>query len=124
MSGRASEKADAVKQLSRRDFARGAALAATAAVLLPQEVLAQSSVTPADVTEAAPKLSPEAQAEAEEKAASILRRYGSRLSEEQRAEVRKNVLQGQRSLEQLRAFPLDNSDEPATILHLVAAKES
>jgi len=66
-----------------------------------------------------PKLSAEALAEADGKAAEIVRRYGEKLTEDQKADVRRLVREAQAQIEALRAFPLENSDEPATVLHLV-----
>jgi hypothetical protein len=63
------------------------------------------------------KLSPAAQAEVEMKVASVMRKYGDRLSAEQRTDVRKALAETQDGLEKMRAFALDNSDQPATIFH-------
>ncbi len=106
--------------LSRRDFARTAALAAATAAVVPADLIAQEQETepkqpPAP---ARPKLSPELQAEAEARIQNLLRKYGDRLTDEQKAEVRKNITEGMEGVAKLRAFPLDNADEPATVLHL------
>jgi hypothetical protein len=109
------------KVFSRRIFTRGAALAAAAAALpvdlLPQTQL-PSATTPASEKPAdqTPKLSAESQAEAEAKIQNILRKYGSRLSDAEKADLRKLVLSAQEPLEKLRAFPLENWDEPALLL--------
>jgi len=65
-----------------------------------------------------PKLSLAAQAETDEKVAAVLRRYGGKLSDQQKADVRRLLDDAQTQIEALRAYPLENSDEPATILHL------
>lgn len=112
-------------RISRREFARRTALgAAVAAAASSQLILpgaaAASSPPPAQTAAPAPeetKLSPEGRAEAEEKISALFRKYGARLSDEQKADVRRMLLEGQQPLEQLRAFPLENSDEPATVLH-------
>ena len=49
---------------------------------------------------------------------SILRKHSDRLSEAQKADIGRLVEEGQKSLEALRAFPLDNSDQPGNILRL------
>ena len=54
------------------------------------------------------------QAEVESKFASIIRKYGDRLSEEQRTRVRDVLARHERMLHRIRAFPLENSDSPAT----------
>ncbi|MGA2718629.1 MAG: hypothetical protein ABSF78_06645 [Candidatus Acidiferrales bacterium] len=114
-------------EISRRDFARSAALVAASAACLPSEVLARPlTATPAatETTSGAPaaqqqaKLSPESQAEAEEKIQAILRTRGERLSEAQKAEIRRLVTEGQAPLEKMREFPLDNGDQPGNVLRL------
>ncbi len=112
--------------VSRRSFARGAALAGAAAALLPAHLLAQAQ-SPAPTAaagaekppEPSPKLSPASQAEAEGKIQNIMRKYGSRLSDAEKADVRKSVLSQQESIDKLRAFPLENWDEPALVLRAV-----
>ncbi len=110
--------------ISRRDFGWRAALAAVGVVAISSDALAGTQApAPASPTTAqqpaeAPKLSPESRAEAEAKIQNIFRKYGSRLSEEQKTDVRRLALEGQKPLESLRAFPLENGDEPATVLKL------
>src|SRR5260370_15553650 len=86
------------KVFSRRTFARSAALAAAAAALpvdllpqaqLPPAASAPASEKPADQT---PKLSPESHAEAAAKIQNILHKYGNRLSDAQKADLRKSDL--------------------------------
>ncbi len=109
------------RDISRRDFTRRAALATAAMVALPSELLptpvagaVQAALPPMDE----PKLSPESQAEADAKIQAIFHKYGNRLSDEQKADIRRLVREGQKPLEALRAYKLDNSDQPATILRL------
>lgn len=134
------------KDISRREFARQAALAAATVAALPGNLLAPSETIAASVGQRGaemvevsqvavappttqqpveePKLSPESRAEIEAKIQNILRKHGQRLSDEQKADVRRLVMEGQKPLEALRAFALDNSDEPATVLKLYPARES
>jgi len=114
--------------VSRRRFARGVALAAAAAAVLPADLLGQAqSSTNAAPAAAAPeqptKLSASSQAEAEARVQNVLRKYGSRLSDAEKADLRKLVLSQQESLDKLRAFPLENWDEPALTLRAVAASK-
>jgi predicted Zn-dependent protease len=114
-------------ELSRREFAMSAAMAA-AAIALPTELAAQQqkppskppAETPAPVkppeTEG-PKLSEAAKKEVELKVQWVMDRYGARLSEAQKTDVRKAVASTQEGLESLRAFAIENWDEPATVLH-------
>jgi hypothetical protein len=120
-----SPESDTAKKtrMSRRDFARRAVLAAATAAVVPSNLLGEPGTTTAPAPQAAqqpeePKLSPESRAEVQAKIEAIFRKYGNRLSEEQRADVRRLTREGQKSLESLRAFPLDNADQPATVFQL------
>ncbi len=109
-------------QMSRRDFARSAALAAASVAALRANAFAQAEAPtasqPAPQQSEEPKLSPESRAEVETKVQNIFRKHGQRLSEEQKTDIRRLVAEGQKSLDSLRAFPLENADEPATVLKL------
>src|SRR6476661_2739568 len=110
--------------LGRRQFALGAAAAATALIpkgnALTIDVLAQATATsvasldPQSLEQktraAMAKLSASAQAEVEMKVASIFRKYGDRLSDEQKADIRRIMAESQEGLEKMRAFKLDNGD--------------
>ncbi len=119
------------EELSRREFARRAAGAAAAMAAIPGGVLGMTDTPssrgevpfalPQEAAGAGPKLSAEALAEADGKVAEILRRYGTKLSEAQKADIRRLMREAQAQIEALRAFPLENSDEPATVFHLVGA---
>ena len=113
--------------IDRRRFAIGAAAAATTAIISPRETLGQAQTTSPpkppeahdEKTSAAmAKLSPAAQAEVEMKVASIFRKYGNRLSNEQKADIQRAMAESQDGLEKMRAFVLENGDEPATVLKL------
>ena len=108
--------------ISRREFARRAALGAAGAAAVSAGVISLPAAPPASAAvapaEDKPKLSAAARAEAEDKINAVFRKYGERLSEEQKTEVRRVLLESQEPLEQLRAYPLENSDEPATVLRL------
>ena len=47
-----------------------------------------------------------------------VRRYGDRLSDEQRSRIRRVLIQTQRMLSPIRDFPIVNGDTPATTLKL------
>lgn len=119
--------------LNRRQFTIAAAAAATTAILRPDQALGQSAApapAPAQSQPPAPgsleqqtqaamaKLSPQAQAEVEMKVAEIFRKYGDKLSAEQKADIRKVMAEGQEGLEKMRAFVLQNSDQPATVFKI------
>jgi hypothetical protein len=61
------------------------------------------------------KLTPAAEALVQE----ILARFGSRLGDDQKVEVRRLMLENvQKPGDALRAFRLENGDEPALVLHI------
>jgi hypothetical protein len=123
--------------LGRRQFALGAAAAATGLVLpgnalrgnalpgnaLPVDVLAQTpsgmdqsleaQSLEAKTRAAMAKLTASAQAEVEMKVASIVRKYGGRLSAEEKADVRRIMAESQEGLEKMRVFHLENGNQPA-----------
>lgn len=103
--------------MGRRQFALGAAAAATTAFIRPGEALVQTagSITELEkkTREAMAKLNPQARAEVEAKVANIFRKYGDRLSEEQKADIRRIMAETQEGLEKMRAFAVENGDQPA-----------
>jgi hypothetical protein len=122
------EESKSLRQPSRREFARGAAFAATIAVIAPSALLSQQS-TPKSATPSADKppqapseLSPELQAEGELKYQWIVQTYGSRLTDAQKKDVHRLVMEGQKPLAAFRAFQLDNADQPATVLKFTDAE--
>ena len=106
--------------LSRREFAKAAALT-TAAVLVPSKVLSQEQKTAPAAAKPpeAPKLSQESQAEADMAYETIMRKYGRRFTDEQKTEIKRLVGQQQSSLDKLRAATVKNSDEPATVFQIL-----
>lgn len=107
--------------LDRRRFTLGAAAAATAALVHPGEVLAQAQqpAPTGSLQERAEKalaaLPASAQAEVEMKANNLFRKYGSRLNHEQKTDIRRILAETQDGLEKMRAFALENGDQPATV---------
>ncbi len=129
---------DDKKLISRREFARNAMLAAASAAVLGAHGAAQTEGTVAppnpaatsdgvrkDAVSSSPPskpLSPDDHAEVEARMSAILRRHGHRLSSEQKTDIERLLREGQPSLADFRAFPLINSDEPATVLHVLVEK--
>jgi hypothetical protein len=116
--------------IGRRRFALGAA-AATTALILPVEATCQapgqSAPAPATPLEqqahaAMAKLSPQAQGEVEMKVNDIFRKYGDKLSADQKSDIRKVMAETQEGLEKMRTFALDNGDQPATVFHAYRAE--
>lgn len=104
---------------SRRRFARSAALTIATAATAPS-ALRGSSALPA-VAQAATqreKLSPESQSEADAMYQAILRQHGDRLSDAQKKDLRRLVNEAQKPLETMRAFAVDNADQPGNVLKL------
>jgi hypothetical protein len=107
--------------LSRREFARKAALAAAAVAVVPasaspaasrfDEHASQISQAPSQTP-----LSPEDQAEVAARIAAILTKHGDQLSPEQKTDIRRLGTELQKPIVRLRAYPLENSSQPATVL--------
>jgi hypothetical protein len=111
--------------ISRREFARRAALVSAAS-------LAPTSVLSADVPSAAlqtqqpsnsPNLSPESQAEIESRIQAILSEYGGRFSDAQKTDLRRLCKEAQPVLDRLRAYPMENGDGPALYLRPLMERE-
>jgi hypothetical protein len=112
--------------ISRREFARRAAFVSAAATLTPSNLLSAESVSaalPAQQPANAPKLSPEGQAEVDSRIQSIFAQYGSRLSDAQKADIRRLATEAQPPLERLRAFPAENGDGPGLYLKPLIERE-
>nr|UXE45771.1 hypothetical protein Hi04_10k_c5216_00018 [uncultured bacterium] len=114
-------------QLSRREFARRAALgtAATSTILLPWPDLAAAGrgSSMAQISADAPKLSPQSQAEAEARYQSILAQYAERLSDAQKTDLQRLCFALQPQLDRLRAWPITNSAQPALYLKPLVERE-
>lgn len=105
--------------VSRRDFARSAALVAATAACLPADLLAAPALSPPPPTrQVDDKLPPESQAEVDTKVQAVFSKYGSRLSEAQKADVRRLLTEGQKGLDAMRKFPLDNADQPGNVMKI------
>ena len=111
-------------RISRREFARRAAIASAAASIAPATALATPAV-PALPPQASdlPKLSPEGHAEVEARIQSIFSQYGSRLSDAQKADLRRLCNLAQPPLDRLRAYALANGDGPALYLKPLVERE-
>lgn len=98
--------------ISRRNFGRHAACAGLATALSPSGLVGQGrggDQTP---------LPPQDQAEVDAKFTDMVRKYGDRLTEDQKTRARGVLARHQRMLMRVREFPLENGDAPATELHL------
>ena len=106
-------------RISRRLFGQRAALAA-ALSLSPAELLAAAHHS--REPQAGSDLTPEQSQEVEAKLANIIRKWGSRLSEDQRKHLRRILTYNERMLASVRSFPLDNGDPPASVLRVSFAE--
>jgi len=107
--------------VSRREFARRTAMATAAAAAWPGTLLGEAAATAPGTTHierttSATPLSPSSQAEVDLRVHAILGTYGSRLNNEQKSDVRRLAAETQKSIDKLRSYALDNSDQPATVL--------
>ena len=112
--------------ISRREFARRAAFVSAAASLTPANLLAGGPPEKPLLTQQPAndlKLSPESQIENEARIQSILAQYGARLTDEQKADLRRLSTEAQASLERLRSFHVENSDGPALYLKPLVERE-
>lgn len=108
-----------LNELSRREFAKAAAVTAAAA-LVPAELIAQEGkpapqTSKQETTPPAAKLPAASQAEADLAYETLMKKYGGRFTEEQKKDIKRLVNSQQGALDKLRAFPVSNSDEPAAV---------
>jgi hypothetical protein len=105
--------------ISRRQFARRAAVVSAAATLTPAETIFSSTPYPAapQSSQNAPaQLSPQAQVEADSRYQQILSLYGDRLDDSQKANIKKMCSELQATVERIRKFNLQNGNTPALYL--------
>ena len=112
--------------ISRREFARRAALVSAAASLAPADLLRpEFSAAPllAQQPAISTKLSPESQAEVESRVQAIMAQYGKRLTDAQKADIRRLAVEAQPPLDRLRAFATENGDGPGLYLKPLMERE-
>ena len=111
--------------ISRREFARRAAIV-SAATMVPAEALAVPSPSAMPIitqTPDKPSLSAEGKAEAEARYQAILAAYGTRFSETQKADLRRLSYEAQEPLDRLRAYTITNGDGPALYFKPLVERE-
>ena len=114
--------------ISRREFARRAALASVVATVAPTALgtpsaVAAASPVPAPQSTDLSKLSPESRAEVEARLQTILSQYGGRFNDAQKADLRRLCALAQPPLDRLRAYALENGDGPALYLKPLVERE-
>jgi hypothetical protein len=118
-------------RISRREFGLDVAVAATAAAALslsPARLLTarrdsdniSPTIPPGEQETATAKLmlTSEQSRDVEAKLANIIRKYGERLSEEQKKHLRRILAYNETMLAPIRAFALQNGDPPVEVLKL------
>ena len=96
-------------KVSRREFVVAAAVAGVAPAIAPL-----SAARIGDAPQTAEASGSIHNPEVEARINWISTKYGDRLSDEQRADIRRILSGGQSGVESMRAFPLGNDDAPAT----------
>jgi hypothetical protein len=109
--------------ISRRAFGRRAALAAVTLSSSAMLACNTGSVQESKPGEKSPDkngggLAPDQSQEVEARLANVVRKYGNRLSEEQRQHLRRILTYNERMLISIRAFSLQNGDPPASVLKI------
>jgi hypothetical protein len=119
LSSPVKHKDSKLRNISRRNFGRQAALGLGSLAVLPPLGLAgptekplSSQSTPNDQHQ----FSAESSAEIEARMQAILGKYGSRFTNEEKDTLRGFVVDFQRSLDRLRQYPLDNWDESVAVV--------
>jgi hypothetical protein len=109
--------------LSRRQFARRAAVLSASAVIVPGEALLPDSLTGSQDAANTAQLSPEGRLEADSRYRQILGLYGDRLDDAQKAHIKKMCEDLQPTLEKIRKYKLENGNEPALYLKPLVERE-
>jgi hypothetical protein len=116
--------------ISRRDFGRRAGIVAAIAVssssLLGCNTASVPEAQPGAKTpdQAGGGLTPDQAQEVEARLANVIRKYGSRLSEQQRQHLRRILTYNERMLVSIRTFPLQNGDPPASVLKISLVRQT
>jgi hypothetical protein len=113
------------KGISRREFARRAAIVSAVASWAPVNATACSlpAAQGQQPPPSTPKPAAESQAEVEARVQAILSQYGERFSDEQKTDLRRLCAAVQPPLDRLRAYALENGDGPALYLKPLVERE-
>jgi len=110
--------------ISRRDFGRraviGAAVTLSSSALLACNTVSVQDSKPGQKSpdKSSRSLTQDQAQEVEARLANIVRKYGNRLSEEQRQHLRRVLTYNERMLASISAFSLQNGDPPASVLKI------
>ena len=120
-------------RISRREFGLDAAVVAALSLSVsPTAFLAERrdrdnispTIAAGEQETGAPKLTAEQSRDVEAKLANIIRKYGERLSDEQRKHLRRILAYNETMLAPIRAYALQNGDAPVTVLKVSSAKSN
>jgi hypothetical protein len=120
-------------RISRREFGLDAAVVAALSLSVsPTALLAERrdrdnispTIAAGEQETGAPKLTAEQSRDVEAKLANIIRKYGERLSDEQRKHLRRILAYNETMLAPIRAYALQNGDAPVTVLKVSSAKSN
>ncbi|MGB8472641.1 MAG: hypothetical protein WCE61_01000 [Candidatus Acidiferrum sp.] len=111
--------------ISRREFARRAAIVSAVSLIPPGTSATYSAEEQSSPQQPSgtPSLSPESQAEADARYQSILAAYSGRFSEAQKIDLRRLCFLAQVPLDHLRAYDIENGDSPALYLKPLMERE-
>jgi hypothetical protein len=111
--------------ISRREFARRAAIVSAVSIVPANALPVHSSIAepPRQQTSDTPSLSPPSQAEAQARYQTILGVYGSRFSDAQKTDLRRLCFLAQPPLDHLRAYAIENGDGPALYFKPLVERE-
>jgi hypothetical protein len=108
--------------ISRRQFARRAALLSASVTVVPAEAFLPATSS-ALTQQSSTQLSPESQLEADSRYQQVLSLYGNRLDDTQKANIKKMCTDLQPMLERIRKFDLQNGNSPALYLKPLVERE-
>ena len=120
-------------RISRREFGLDAAVVAALSLSVsPTALLAERrdrdnispTIAAGEQETGAPKLTAEQSRDVEAKLVNIIRKYGERLSDEQRKHLRRILAYNETMLAPIRAYALQNGDAPVTVLKVSSAKSN
>ena len=120
-------------RISRREFGLDAAVVAALSLSVsPTAFLAERrdrdnispTIAAGEQETGAPKLTAEQSRDVEAKLANITRKYGERLSDEQRKHLRRILAYNETMLAPIRVYALQNGDAPVTVLKVSSAKSN
>ena len=120
-------------RISRREFGLDAAVVAALSLSVsPTALLAERrdrdnispTIAAGEQETGAPKLTAEQSRDVEAKLANITRKYGERLSDEQRKHLRRILAYNETMLAPIRVYALQNGDAPVTVLKVSSAKSN